>query len=55
MTAVSSISNRRKVAKGESSKKKYFVGGLAFYSLFSLNTVVPGEPRTFLIEARYKF
>lgn len=36
-------------------KKTYYVGGLAFYSLFSLNTVVPGEPRTFLIEARYKF
>ncbi len=35
--------------------KTYYVGGLAFYSLFSLNTVVPGEPRTFLVEARYKF
>jgi iron complex outermembrane recepter protein len=36
-------------------KKTYYVGGIAFYSLFSLNTVVPGEPRTFLIEAKYKF
>jgi iron complex outermembrane recepter protein len=36
-------------------RKTYYVGGLAFYSLFSLNTVVPGEPRTFLMEARYKF
>jgi iron complex outermembrane receptor protein len=36
-------------------KKTYYVGGLAFYSLFSLNTVVPGEPRTFLVEAKYKF
>lgn len=36
-------------------KKTYYVGGLAFYSLFSLNTVVPGEPRTFLVEARFKF
>jgi len=35
--------------------KTYYVGGLAFYSLFSLNTVVPGEPRTFLIEAKFKF
>lgn len=36
-------------------KKTYYVGGIAFYSLFSLNTVVPGEPRTFLLEAKYKF
>ena len=35
--------------------KTYYVGGLAFYSLFSLNTVVPGEPRTFLVEAKFKF
>jgi len=36
-------------------KRTYYVGGIAFYSLFSLNTVVPGEPRTVLVEARYKF
>ena len=35
--------------------RTYYVGGIAFYSLFSLNTVVPGEPRTFVVEARYKF
>ena len=35
--------------------RTYYVGGIAFYSLFSLNTVVPGEPRTFLAEVRYKF
>ena len=33
----------------------YYVGGLAFYSLFALNTEVPGAPRTIVVEARYKF
>lgn len=33
----------------------YYVGGIATGELFQFNTVVPGSPRTFLIEARYKF
>ena len=33
----------------------YYVGGLAFYSLFAANTEVPGAPRTVVVEARYKF
>jgi iron complex outermembrane receptor protein len=36
-------------------KKTYYTGGIGFASLFALNIVVPGEPRTFLVEARYKF
>lgn len=35
--------------------KVYYTGGIGFASLFSFNTVIPGEPRTFLVEARYKF
>ena len=35
--------------------RTYYVGGLAFWQLLSLNTVVPGEPRTFLVEAKLKF
>lgn len=36
-------------------KKTYYSGGIGFASLFGLNFVVPGEPRTFLLEARYRF
>jgi iron complex outermembrane receptor protein len=36
-------------------KKTYYTGGIGFASLFALNIVVPGEPRIFLVEARYKF
>ena len=35
--------------------KVYYVGGLPFESVFALNTAVPGEPRTFLVEARFDF
>ncbi len=35
--------------------KVYYVGGLALGNLFTLNTAVPGDRRTFLVEARYKF
>lgn len=33
----------------------YYVGGIATGELFQFNTVVPGAPRTFLMEARFKF
>ena len=33
----------------------YYVGGVGFASLFAVNTVVPGPPRTYTLEARYKF
>lgn len=33
----------------------YYVGGLGFGSLFTYNLAVPGEPRTYHVEARYKF
>jgi iron complex outermembrane receptor protein len=33
----------------------YYVGGIALGELFQFNTVVPGDPRTILFEARYKF
>ena len=33
----------------------YYVGGVGFASLFAVNTVVPGPPRTYSLEARYKF
>lgn len=36
-------------------KKTYYVGGIATGELFQFNTVVPGAPRTFLVEARYNF
>lgn len=35
--------------------KTYYTGGIGFASLFALNIVVPGEPRTWLVEAKYKF
>ena len=36
-------------------KEVYYVGGVPLGKLFQLNTAVPGERRTFLVEARYKF
>lgn len=36
-------------------KKRYSTGGVAFASLFGLNFELPGEPRTYMLEARYKF
>jgi iron complex outermembrane receptor protein len=33
----------------------YYVGGIGFASLFAVNTVIPGAPRTYMLEARYKF
>lgn len=36
-------------------KEVYYVGGVPLGKLFQLNTAVPGEPRTFLVEARHKF
>ena len=35
--------------------KAYYIGGVGFSSLLALNTVIPGAPRTFVVEARYKF
>lgn len=35
--------------------KTYYTGGVGFANIFSLNTAVPGERRTWLAEARYKF
>ncbi len=35
--------------------KVYYVGGIGFSSLFAVNTVIPGAPRTYSVEARYKF
>jgi iron complex outermembrane receptor protein len=36
-------------------KELYYVGGVPLGQLFQFNTAVPGEPRTFLVEARVKF
>lgn len=35
--------------------RTYYVGGIGFASLLALNTVIPGDPRTWLIEASFKF
>jgi iron complex outermembrane recepter protein len=35
--------------------KTYYVGGIGFASLFAVNTVIPGAPRTYSLEARYRF
>lgn len=35
--------------------KTYYVGGIGFSSLFAVNTVIPGAPRTYSVEARYRF
>lgn len=37
------------------TNKKYAVGGVAYKSLLSTNTVVPGAPRTYMLELRYRF
>ena len=37
------------------TNKVFYTGGVGFGNIFSLNTAVPGEPRTFLLEGRYKF
>ncbi len=34
---------------------RYFVGGVGTGLLYQINTLLPGEPRTFTVEARYKF
>jgi iron complex outermembrane receptor protein len=36
-------------------ERTYYVGGVALGELFQTNSAVPGEPRTWLIEARYRF
>jgi iron complex outermembrane recepter protein len=36
-------------------KKTYYVGGVGLGELFQFNTAVPGDPRTFLVEARLRF
>jgi iron complex outermembrane receptor protein len=36
-------------------KEVYYVGGVGLGELFQFNTAVPGDPRTFLIEARFRF
>jgi iron complex outermembrane recepter protein len=33
----------------------YYVGGLPLGSQLAVNSLIPGEPRTFTVEARYKF
>jgi iron complex outermembrane recepter protein len=33
----------------------YFVGGLPTGEIYQINTLIPGEPRTFTVEARVKF
>ena len=35
--------------------RTYYVGGIATGELFQFNTIVPGAPRTFMAELRYKF
>jgi iron complex outermembrane recepter protein len=35
--------------------KVYYVGGVGFGSIFTYNDIVPGTPRTWQIELRYKF
>ncbi len=35
--------------------KEYYGGGIGFASLFALNIIVPGEPRTYFVEVKYKF
>ena len=36
-------------------KKVYYVGGVGIGELFQFNTAVPGDPRTFIINGRFKF
>ena len=37
------------------SDEVYYVGGIGFSSLFAINTVIPGAPRTYMVEARFNF
>ena len=37
------------------SNKVYFTGGLPTGEIYQINVMVPGEPRTFSLEARYTF
>ncbi len=37
------------------TKKQYWVGGVALGELFQTNSAVPGTPRTWMLEGRYKF
>ena len=36
-------------------KKTYYVGGVATGEIYQINLLLPGEPRTFMVEARFKF
>lgn len=36
-------------------KELYYVGGVPLGQLFQLNTAVPGEPRTVMVEAKFNF
>jgi iron complex outermembrane recepter protein len=33
----------------------YYVGGIGFASLFAVNTAIPGAPRTYYVEGKYRF
>lgn len=35
--------------------KVFYTGGVGFGNIFALNTAVPGERRTFMVEGRFKF
>jgi iron complex outermembrane receptor protein len=35
--------------------KTYYVGGVALGELFQFNTAVPGDPRTYMVNARFNF
>lgn len=35
--------------------EEYYVGGIGFKSLFSVNIAVPGAPQTWMLEASYRF
>ena len=35
--------------------KTYYVGGVGLGELFQFNTAVPGDPRTYMVNVRYKF
>lgn len=35
--------------------KVYYAGGIGFAKLLAVNTVIPGEPRTWLLEGRFNF
>ncbi len=35
--------------------KTYYTGGVGFANIFSMNTAVPGDRRTWMAEVRYKF